>query len=172
LTSGWRVCPECGDWQHVHKVSSVRAHIVSKRRPVSAEVAEALAPPSGPTLRHFPRWLTILGVLVVLISGTVLAWQLAGTKFDLREPAAMQPAGLPWSVVGLLAGLLILLANPIYRAAERVRLAAAEDRWWRAKQRWDRLYYCQACAGVFDPSEGRVVPVERMSDYLYGGTDR
>ena len=45
--------------------------------------------------------------------------------------------------------------------------SAAVAEWERAMERWNRLYYCSRCDGVFIPGEGILTPVEELEEALY-----
>jgi hypothetical protein len=166
MPPAWQTCPSCGQSQPVYRVSSLRERIDSRRSPVSAAVVQALNLPPRPELYRLPGHLTGLGLFLALSSAAVLAWQHSSSLHPL---AFTTPGGLTrWPVLGVLAGLGILLTKVAYDLAAYARYVHAELRWTIAKQRWDRLYYCQSCRGVFEADKGKLVPLDRLLAYLNG----
>jgi hypothetical protein len=43
----------------------------------------------------------------------------------------------------------------------------AERQWQRAYEKWERLYYCTRCDGVYIPGETGLISVEQLSLLLY-----
>jgi hypothetical protein len=161
----WQTCPGCGQSQQVYKVSSLQERIASQRWPVTPDALEALSPPPKPKRQRLTGYLAGLGLCVLALSIVVLAWQSAAYRLSL--PFTIPDGWTQWAIGGALAGLGMLLAELGYGLAASARLAVADMRWRRAKQRWERLYYCQACRGVFEAGEGKLVPLEAMRQYLY-----
>jgi hypothetical protein len=44
--------------------------------------------------------------------------------------------------------------------------SGADTRWYRANQRWEQLFYCGRCDGVFVPGDIGLVPARQMREYL------
>ena len=41
------------------------------------------------------------------------------------------------------------------------------SQWQKATDKWNKLYYCSQCAGVFLEGQNRLVPLEQMRPFLY-----
>ncbi len=68
-------------------------------------------------------------------------------------------------VVGLIVGsVLALIAIPLALLGDS---SGPRPDWQIAMDRWDSLYYCAHCDGVFTPSQGGLVPSKQMRSLLY-----
>jgi pSer/pThr/pTyr-binding forkhead associated (FHA) protein len=151
-------CPSCGQGNTVR----------------SAAIAglEAPKPPSDTAIKVvriiFWAYAAIYGLMMLLMLGTFLF----GGVVSLLDPTgfttgAVGITGIA-SVCFFVPALAVGIGIPwlIKRYIER-RYRERYDQWGKAKSKWDRLYYCNQCAGVFLPGQRRLVPVEQMESFLF-----
>jgi hypothetical protein len=68
-------------------------------------------------------------------------------------------------IVGLIIGgvlAFILLPLALFGSSASPRLD-----WTAAMNRWDALYYCARCDGVFIPGQDKLVPSKKMHEFVY-----
>lgn len=151
-------CPSCGQGNTVR----------------SAAVAglEAPKPPSDTAIKVvriiFWAYVAIYGLMMLFLLGTFLVGG-AISFFDRTGilTGVMGISGIA-SLCFLVPALAVGIGVPwlIKRYIER-RYRERHDQWEKAKSKWDRLYYCAQCAGVFLPGQRRLVPVEQMESFLF-----
>ncbi len=110
--------------------------------------------------------------LLCMVGGTVLTAGIAGTA----DTTGFSTALLGTSLVPLLCltvfGLgfmgLILLLVPwlVFRYVDQ-GYQRQYAQWQKATDKWNRMYYCSRCAGVFMEGQNRLVPLEQMRSFLY-----
>lgn len=163
-------------------------------------LSEMLAPPSAPL--YVNRWgvvsraLLVLGVLAGLLAlltvpdlhcaydppnapthtvcqegqGSMLLEMRAGVMPDPEMLTRVVDGGLIALPVGLLSGLVIVRA--IVSRRRRSRFHSAYQAWQRAYERWQHLFYCLRCDGVFDPATALfLTPADEMADLLFSAYD-
>lgn len=91
-----------------------------------------------------------MGGLVGLLTGIGLVPLLCAAPVMLGLAGALL-VGVPW-----------LIGRYLNRYHQR-RLS----HWQKALDKWNRLYYCSRCAGVFLPGQNRLIPLEQMRPFLY-----
>ena len=169
-------CPSCGQTDAVQTAAA-------------AGIAAPVKPSDFP-LKMFRVWQWGLGagfavilllVLLCLLGSVVVSGfnaALAGLMAATSDPSmAAVGAG-----VGLLPTIPLLCINVIillFAGGGLVGLPYLIGRWirktyeppvslWqRAVDKYDRLYHCRRCAGVFLEGQNRLVPLEQMHSFLY-----
>lgn len=70
---------------------------------------------------------------------------------------------------GLLFGLLSLIYHGHHVRVSKERAWAEKEtpHWQKLMAKWNSLYYCHRCDGVFFPGQSHLIPSVRMKDYLY-----
>lgn len=173
-------CPNCDQVDRVQKVSAVVDAGTSK---------SSLAGPTVGASYTFGRagGLTVGGTQTTLSGGqqSVLSQRLAppgNPTFKGRWGSA----GILLAFLGLMAlmtlgtappaAVLFLIVAAMVFAAKVGRIKTARTtfqkqevpRWEKAMTKWQQLYYCHRCDGVFLPGEASIVPSNKMVDFLYG----
>jgi len=173
------VCPNCGRDQ-VQKVSAIVAGSVVKgkakgevnARTISmdidgqTELGRSLSAPTGELSRGC---MEAMGILFVVGGFLMLIWLIGNvTQPDswFRDFSG-DICGVFWilvvfGVVLLVCGVLML------RASEKApNQSEVNTRYQNALSKWNQLFYCHICDGVFIPGQGLLVPREKMRDFLY-----
>ena len=86
-------------------------------------------------------------MLIAAILGIVLVW--------------LASNGV-WVMFALVMLLLGLTKPPYFD----LQTAGARAIWQQAMQKWNSLFYCSRCDGVFIPDKDRFEPAEQMMAYL------
>lgn len=174
-------CPNCRQVDQVRKVSALVAEgtrqtttIIEHRRSVSVgeafsttTLATRLARPSAPNRSG-------CGMVAGFAAGTVglIIAAVFGCILGLAVSGSLRPGGA-WIFVLPLAGAIILPAL-LFVVGRFVTdrfghgPSQADLRWLRAHQRWEQLFYCGRCDGVFIPGDIGLVPTPQMQEYLAG----
>jgi len=151
-------CPSCGQDNPVR----------------SAAIAglEAPKPPSDTAIKvvriFFWTYVAIYGLMMLFLLGTFLLGGAISTLDDTGITAGLVGISGITSLCFLVPALAVGIGVPwlIKRYIER-RYRERYDQWRKAKSKWDGLYYCTQCAGVFLAGQRRLVPVEQMEAFLF-----
>ena len=123
-----------------------------------------------------------LGAAFTVILLFVLVVVLGGVLLSGFSAALMSATGDPTAGVGLLAAIPLLCLNSIFlliagggliglpyliRRWVRKTYEPNVSLWQRAVDKYNRLYHCRPCAGVFLEGQNRLVPLEQMHSFLY-----
>lgn len=151
-------CPQCNQNQ-VRKVSGLYKE--------QGALGQRLAPPeapsyenpwgNGPILHRQIGFPMALG-LVVLLAGILVSCSSIG-----------------WGLLLVFVGLIIIVGLIWSRskttAARRAAVEKENPRWQSAYQRWNQLYYCQTCDGLYVPgSPGPLMTEEEASQFVHRGS--
>lgn len=108
--------------------------------------------------------LGISGLLVLLGVQVAIAGRLtAMAPLDLRVAV--------WLLVRTLLASLIVVGIGIYDQRQAARARAKLAEWQGAYARWQALYYCARCDGVFLPQRASFAPAHHIWEYLYRGDE-
>lgn len=151
-------CPSCGQGNTVR----------------SAAVAglEAPKPPSDTAIKVvriiFWAYVAIYGLMMLFLLGTFLVGGAISSLDRTGVSAGLMGISGITSLCFLVPALAVGIGIPwlVKRYIER-RYRERYDQWRKAKSKWDRLYHCAQCAGVFLPGQRRLVPVEQMESFLF-----
>ncbi len=126
-----------------------------------------LAPPTPP--EYVNPWKGIVGSLIFGILAIFLGIGLIA--------ALLQSVfrGSPISVLIHLGWLLLLVGWPIHKIwSTNQQAIAARDayeqklpRWREAMRRWEHLYYCFRCDGVFIPGKSALIPTSDTASFIF-----
>lgn len=129
------------------------------------------SPPNGGGLRRFPiTRLTCAGFLLALIGVCAIVTYLVFFPTYRNVPLfGLLPIALfVSSAVVLLRGIWISVQREAHSDHEKAHSYPIElQRWERAVERWEQLYYCFRDDGVFLPNHAVLVPSAQMKQYLY-----
>lgn len=182
-------CPQCNKDDKVQKVTAIVAgqrHEISggswntqvyidkegKKRsedhyvPYSATqmsvLAQHLSPPTEPDA----------GSNTGGIVGTIGLLGVAALCGCMGLSAGEQSVGLIVGaiVLGIVGVGVFISTNNNYKERLDHVQRVEKPRWRRAKERWDKLYYCSRDDIVFIPSENKSVPLYQMTDYIFQET--
>lgn len=135
-------CVECGQIDKVQKVSGLR-----DRR---------LAAPVQPSKPGISWWIWAAGAL------------LAGYGFiGLVGYSADDPS----VTLCFLPGVVILLVAFVVYSIRKQRFDEQMSIWQKMFRKWDELYYCARCDGVFIPSKTLFIPSDVMLGFLRIGIE-
>jgi hypothetical protein len=70
-------------------------------------------------------------------------------------------------VAFILGTIWVFLYWALASEKEKTLLITEMPRWQGANSKWQRLYYCYRCDGVYLPGESYIVPSQHMKDFLY-----
>ena len=135
-------------------MNSVGAMPVTEWQPQG--IAKKLAPPVQPSA-------AVRGPQDIWASGVLAPF--GGILFTIIIAALFGAATLYWSIS--LAFIVVIIATFLivrYRQAAATRRMPA---WEKAMNRWEEMYYCANCDGVFLPWERRFVPVAQKDALAY-----
>jgi hypothetical protein len=74
---------------------------------------------------------------------------------------------ISFSICALIALTILIYYEKRDLPTKRSGYAAAINNWQRAMDKWNHLYYCHRCDGVFLPGQNLIVPSAHMMHYLY-----
>jgi len=175
------MCPRCGkDW--VQKVgglvasgvttgtgtASVSGKIVEVQTRSQTQLSKDLSPPS-PTVWYSKECLVGYGIVLSLGGIIMLSWlsQEAGRPNSLFREWGGGLCGFFWLLVVI--GLALLILGVVLFAGSGSALpwseASARDK--NALQKWEQLFYCYTCDGVFVPGQMLLVPRGKIREYCY-----
>jgi hypothetical protein len=167
------VCPHCGQEDKVQLASNAR-----------------IAPPIKPSdtivkIVKIIRWvfgimfgLAAIMFLVVVFGGIALggftAW--LGSQYD-SSGFSTSIAGMtliPMLCGGFMIVFVLLLMGAfvigvpwlIHRYVKQNHQQKLAE-WQRAADKYNLMYFCSRCAGVFLPEQNRIIPIEQMQAFLY-----
>ncbi len=69
-------------------------------------------------------------------------------------------------VLALMGGFMLGLPWLIYRGVNQ-NYQQRNVQWQRAMSKYQKLYHCSRCAGVFLEGQNRIVPIEQMQAFLH-----
>lgn len=67
----------------------------------------------------------------------------------------------------VLVGVAVLVGGIVTHSNQKKEADARMPQWNEAMRRWDQLYYCARCDGVFIPDETPLIPKGGMSEFLF-----
>lgn len=161
----------------------------------TSNLAQSLNPPPKPSLIPVPsaaksnNYKTFGIVLIVLSIIAGLPCSLSMLFSQLEQAIEASEIFASIMVTVLFCGLPTLLALGVgiflVMRGKKVKQQKAEDyekevervnneneemmnRWKKATQRWESLYYCFRDDCIFIPGDNSSAPVQKMYDYLYG----
>jgi len=143
--------------------TALSAKLAPPEKPkVKVPTGKALRPFMKPFMTEIQTTVNVLGVLSIL----------PGLVFLISIVVGMAELALITGFIfgGLLLLIVVLTDKPKRLAREKwERECPALVAWRRACARWNQLYYCARDDGVFIPGQTRLIPVDRMRDFLYQG---
>ncbi len=160
-------CPNCGLTESVKKVSV--ATISSS--PEDLAIARRIPPPQRPRYRS-PWGIWSRSVVALLIIGLALAL-VAAEENRSRLWATGASSVLLVTYLLLSLALFLIPLGLLVAGRERERrirqgeLSIQLRAWERAMAKWEALYYCDRCEGVFFSDRRRLVPTGEMEKYLH-----
>lgn len=159
------VCPQCGQTDEVCRVSDL-VH----DEPDSL-LAQKLAAPRSPRPAAVIGCATSFFATMVSISAAIFATGL--TELTSSAPRTNLLFGVRDTSVftGIITFLFVFVgvhAMFVWRQARASRyFRRAFSAWHHASERWQQLYYCARCNGVFLPGQTALTPVEQVQMLLY-----
>ena len=162
-------CPECRKADRVQKVSSVykdgfQTGYYDGWGHSQTKLSESLSPPSQP-LESKAWWGTFETVGMGANWAMALVILLVGLMGVLFTPADI--LCVPMAALGLGLTLLLVLVHLYSRPRQMSERLAKAQKWERAMNRWERLYYCARDDGVFIPGETPFIPMNKVQEFLY-----
>jgi hypothetical protein len=173
-----RSCPNCGKITGVAKVSALyhkaqaadgNIEGMSQRqdgyrrygrgavidRPKS-EMAQKMSPPLKPTTT-----LNANSSFFGAAGGSVVAAALMSFALTFIFGGGSMTATLP------LLFLIFMVGSTVYVQRKRVEAFKKIPFWEKAMDRWDEMYYCANCDGLYIPWERKFVPAAQMQALAY-----
>jgi hypothetical protein len=180
-------CPQCHQVDQVQKISALIGGSTSPEQldvvpdTSSSPLSQRLAPPQEP---QYSGLLTP-GELIATIVMAVIAFPAFGIAFEafretrsLMAEAANDPFAAPFASmwkIALFAGVVVLVLCLLGFAVTSQRYyqrqaaqRASQEEWSKARAKWDQLYYCSRCNGVFIPGgEPHLVAANNVPEFVY-----
>ncbi len=158
-------CPQCGQNDMVRPVSAI-----VQEEPESP-LAQKLAAPRSP--RPVPEigCATLFFGTMVSISAAIFAVGL--TELTATAPRTSLLFGVRDTSVftGIITFLFVFVGVHgmfVWRQARLNRIfRRAFVAWHRASERWQQLFYCARCDGLFLPGQTTLTPVDQMQTLIY-----
>lgn len=130
-----------------------------------SQLAHQLSPPTEPIFQSAWGWGILWGliaVFVVTLGITILIEDLTGSRGT-------------GSAILLFLWLLSFIAIAIYwvrskmieNERRRVDFNKSHTRWAKAMNRWQELFYCYRCDGVFVPGNPEFFPIAQISNIVH-----
>lgn len=117
-------------------------------------LGQVLAPPTPPVYRSPWGLWTILSIVAISFLGSKLA--------PPGPDQSVQGALICFAVVALIIGLRW------HTGVRRKRAyAAARPRWEQAMRRWDELFVCLRCDGIYTPGSGALHRMTALQDVIW-----
>ncbi len=182
-------CPQCGQIDSVRKVSAIvsdgtssgtfsgygdgigySAHgmivmdeVITITGSSQTELSWFLSPPIEPSAKYFG------GILLIMIVSGIMGLLIICIGFD-NIFASQFEFGIFLLLFGLLClGIAIWTSNSYTKLnkSEQIRFKKELHAWEKAIHRWQQLYYCYRCDGVYLPNLNYIVPAQYMIGFLY-----
>jgi len=168
-------CPNCKQPDSVRKLNSIYEDDLTKatatiqsndggnsagNKVAQPLLATSFPPPEKPVK---PNNNLVYLMIITLAVGVYLVWSFLNISDDYSKVIAqvifMPLWALFLTIVLIVAGSMqIRRKNSYHNQLER---------WQKGKLKWDKLYYCARCKGVFGQSENQFIPINQIDDYLY-----
>ncbi len=181
-------CPHCDQIDSVRKVSAIVSDGTSSSRYMGygdgigysshgmmvmdqiinltggsqTQLSQLLSPPIKPYERNFDLvWLCLilLGLFGFLVTISGLANNITHETDTIGA-----------FITGLICFSIVALASVAYihkGKDEKIRFEREMPRWEKAISKWQQLYYCYRCDGVFLPGQNFIVSTQYMMNFLY-----
>ena len=178
MVNGQIVCPQCRRSDLVFRLGDLVAQetlLVTKREPASEttiklqskrayQFQQALEKEEGCLTELLMIPLGLLGTLAMIIGVLVvlagcMAFAMAALVFLTGDPDTAIEIAL--FGISLFAGIAVFIGGPMV-----VSGWIGEKTEKRKRDRWEKLYYCERCDGVFAPGQHRLTPVERIRSLM------
>lgn len=160
-----RVCPQCAQHDKTRLVSEI------VRTDTGTPLATTLAAPRSPGTANALGCATLffsamIAISVSIVIAAVTDFASTGPRGDLafgvRETSAF---------TGVIAFMFVFVGVYgffVWRQAQMdTRLRKAIFYWHRASERWQQLYHCARCDGVFIPGQPTLTPPAQVNTILY-----
>jgi hypothetical protein len=179
------LCPHCGQLDAVRKVSSIVKGGVSTTdysMPVAGrigdntfygvqnrtatsvtELAKKLYPPEKPTLSGCAAINPLILLIVGVIIGAIVFCVVLPDQAWSSGNSGLFPGFL---IEGIVAGILIALWYRFYSKGLK-ELEPKVTNWNQAISKWNQLFYCARCDGVYILGQNEFIPIEQMTSFLY-----
>ena len=160
---GWELVTSSGQSYALQDVQSGLLQLRAWRLP---------RPPSDTAIKVvriiFWAYIAIYGLMMFFLLGTfLLGGAISASDYTGITAGLVGISGIT-SLCFLVPALAVGIGVPwlIKRYIER-RYLERYQQWEKAKSKWNRLNYCEQCAGVFLPGQRRLVPVEQMESFMF-----
>jgi hypothetical protein len=137
-------CPLCGQSDRVQTASG--ANLSAPQEP-----SDKLVKVFRIAMWYYIGVFAILLLSALMIGTSPYTRPISFFAFILVGAVGAVPVGMSW--------LLVRYLDRFYKLSF--------SQWQRAINKWNNLYYCARCAGVFLPGQGRLVQIEQMRSFLY-----
>lgn len=181
-------CPHCGQLDSVRKVSAIVSsgtssgsytgygdgigyssggvmimdELITLTGSSQTQLSSLLSPPIEPCEPNFE--------LVLVCSALLGLFGFFVTMLGLGDISNNTPDATGALILGLIClSIAVLVAVKYFHKSrdEKIRVAREMPVWERAVSKWQHLYYCYRCDGVFLPSLNYIVPTQYMMNFLY-----
>lgn len=151
-------CPSCGRVDKVEKVSAVyRQSSAHGGISVITELGRALSPPQPPQRHGVWGCFTIGLVILGLISVGEALLAFVGWMPDDQHVASEA------FVIGVIIIGCVLLINTFRGVVIGASHNARVSRWRESQRKWEAMYYCSRCDGVFTQGSTFLIPTSSIS---------
>ena len=179
-------CPHCQQVDQVQPIAAVVAGSPLPQQPAvvsdtSSLLGQHLAPPEEPPSSGLLTSAEVIATIVIAVIA-LPAFGFAVEAFrqtrSLLVEAANDPFATPFATMGkiaLFASVVVFVLCLVGFAVtsqryyqRQIAQRARQDEWSKARGKWEQLYYCGRCNGVFIPGgEPHLVAVTQVPDFVY-----
>ena len=166
MSSQYPICPNCKQTETVQPASNANISVPPK--------------PSDTVVKLVKIWRWIFGImsglLVLILAGSVLFGGyivlLAGSQDEtgfasLVGGTMLLPLLCVVPVALVFSGCFFVLIPWLIGRYVGQNYQKRFSQWQRAMEKYEKLWFCSRCAGVWLEGQNRIVPLEHMQTFLY-----
>ncbi|MGC9025690.1 MAG: hypothetical protein ACP5NB_12830, partial [Chloroflexia bacterium] len=166
MSSQYPVCPNCKQMDMVRQASQANVSMPLK--------------PSDTIVKIVKVWRWVFGglfgfFLLILVGAFLLAGcsMLLGSAYDetrfisLLSGTMLVPVLCVSPVALVVAGTIMVLLPWLVGKYVNQNYQKRFDQWRRAMDKYQKLWFCSRCAGVWLEGQNRIVPIEQIQSYLF-----
>ncbi|MEM3459975.1 MAG: hypothetical protein QXO24_01990 [Candidatus Micrarchaeaceae archaeon] len=166
MSSQYPVCPNCKQTDTVKRASQANVSMPLK--------------PSDTIVKIVKVWRWLFGgffgfLMLGVVGGFLLVGcsVLLGSAYDetgftsLLGGIMLLPMLCIFPVVLVVGGIIFVLIPWLVGKYANQNYQKRFDQWRRAVDKYQRLWFCSRCAGVWLEGQNRVVPIEHIQSFLY-----
>ncbi len=182
-------CPQCGQIDSVRKVSAIvnsgttsssfsgygdsigysrngmvfTDEFITLTGSSQTHLSQFLSPPIQPQVNYFDDY-----TLIIVLSGIIgLITVIIGLFQILVSQFVSGTFILLFGLSSLGVCVWVGVSHSDLNKNNEIRFKQEHWAWQKALSKWQKLYYCYRCDGVFLPNLNHIIPSQHAYDYLY-----